>query len=70
MLVVHLYAGTKDTAVFAERYSSCAVEPTSLGGEGGGSIGMPIEVTFGGTRTTGTASVSNGTVTFTADGAE
>lgn len=70
MLVVHLYAGTKDTAVFAERYSSCAVEPTSLGGEGGGSIGMPIAVTFGGTRTTGTASVSNGTVTFTADGAE
>ena len=70
MLVVHLYAGTKDTAVFAERYSSCAVEPPSLGGEGGGSIGMPIEVTFGGTRTTGTASVSNGTVTFTADGAE
>ena len=70
MLVVHLDAGTKDTAVFAERYSSCAVEPTSLGGEGGGSIGMPIEVTFGGTRTTGTASVSNGTVTFTADGAE
>lgn len=70
MLVVHLYSGTKDTAVFAERYSSCAVEPTSLGGEGGGSIGMPIEVTFGGTRTTGTASVSNGTVTFTADGAE
>ena len=70
LLVVHLYAGTKDTAVFAERYSSCAVEPTSLGGEGGGSIGMPIEVTFGGTRTTGTASVSNGTVTFTADGAE
>lgn len=70
MLVVHLYAGTKDTAVFAERYSSCAVEPTSLGGEGGSSIGMPIEVTFGGTRSTGTASVSNGTVTFTADGAE
>lgn len=34
MLVVHLYAGTKDTAVFAERYSSCAVEPTSLGGRG------------------------------------
>lgn len=67
MLLVHLYAGTADTAAFAERYSSCAVDPTSLGGEGGGSVGMPIEVTFGGTRTTGTASVSGGTVTFTAD---
>lgn len=68
MLVVHLYAGTANTAVFAERYSSCSVKPSGLGGEGGGNIGMPIDVTFGGTRTTGTASVSNGTVTFTPDG--
>lgn len=67
MLVAHLYAGTKDTAVFAERYSSCAVTPTSLGGSS--TVGMPIEVTFGGTRTTGTAAVSGKTVTFTADGA-
>lgn len=70
MLVVHLYAGTANTAVFAERYSSCSVKPSGLGGEGGGNIGMPIDVTFGGTRTIGTASVSNGTVTFTADGDE
>ena len=70
MLVVHLYAGTKDTAVFAERYSSCAVEPTSLGGEGGGSVGMPIDVTLGGKRTTGTAAVgANGAITFTPDAA-
>lgn len=70
MLVVHLYAGTANTAVFAERYSSCSVKPSGLGGEGGGNIGMPIDVTFGGTRTIGTAAVSNGTVTFTADGDE
>lgn len=68
MLIVHLYAGTASSAVFAERYSSCAVKPSSLGGEGGGSIGMPIDVTYGGTRTTGTAAISGGTVTFTADG--
>lgn len=67
MLIVHLYAGTANTAVFAERYSACSVLPASLGGEGGGAIGMPIDVTYGGTRTTGTASVSGGTVTFTAD---
>ena len=67
MLIVHLYAGTANTAVFAERYSACSVLPTGLGGEGGGSIGMPIEVTYGGTRTTGTASISGGTVTFKAD---
>ena len=67
MLIVHLYAGTADTAVFAERYSACAVLPSGLGGEGGGSVGMPIDVTYGGTRTTGTAAIAGGTVTFTAD---
>lgn len=67
MLIVHLYAGTKDTAAFAERYSACMVKPSSLGGEGGGFVGMPMDVTYGGIRTVGTAAVSAGTVTFTAD---
>ena len=67
MLLVHFYAGTASTP-FAERYAACMVEITGLGGEGGGNIGMPITVTFGGTRTTGTASrdASTGVVTFTA----
>ena len=69
MLLVHAYAGTANTAVFAERFESCAVLPSSLGGEGGGSVGMPIDVTFGGTRTVGTAAVVDKTVTFTAGGA-
>lgn len=67
MLIVHAYAGTEKTAVFAERYSACSVLPSSEGGEGGGSVGMPIDVTYGGTRTTGTASISGGTITFKAD---
>lgn len=67
MLIVHKYAGTKDTAVFAERYESCAVEMISLGGTGGGNVGMPINVTYGGTRTTGTAKITNGVPSFTAD---
>ena len=67
MLVVHAYAGTADSAVFAERYSACAVKPSGLGGAG--NVGMPIDVTFGGKRTIGTAAVSDGVVTFTADGA-
>lgn len=54
MLIVHTYAG------FAERYESCMVEVTSLGGEGGGSVGMPITVTYGGTRTIGTATKGTG----------
>lgn len=63
MLIVHAYAGTAKTAVFAERYSACAVEVTGLGGST--HIGMPISVTYGGTRTVGTAAVDAGKVTFT-----
>ena len=68
MLLVHFYAGTASSP-FAELYAACMVEVTGLGGEGGGNIGMPITVTFGGTRTTGTASrdAQTGVVTFTAD---
>ena len=55
VLIVHHYAGTAKTAVFAER---------------GGSVGMPIDVTLGGNRTTGTAAIgSNGAITFTPDAA-
>ena len=68
LLMVHLYAG-EEGAAFAERYSSSSVKPSGLGGSG--NIGMPIDVTFGGTRTTGTASVADGTITFNpADAAE
>ena len=64
MLIVHAYAGTPGK-VFAERYSSCKVKPSGLGGSS--TIGMPIDVTYGGKRTTGTAAVAAGVVTFTAD---
>lgn len=65
LLVVHTYAGTADTAVFAERYSACMVKPSRLGGST--NVGMPIDVTFGGKRTKGTAAVAAGVVTFTAE---
>jgi len=67
MLIVHFYAGTMNTAVFAERYSACTVKPSGLGGEGGGNVGMPIDVTYGGTRTVGTAAITDGAVVFTPD---
>lgn len=63
MLIAHMYVGDSGKN-FAERYESCAVLPTNLGGEGGGSVGMAIEVTYGGSRTVGTVSVSGGNVTF------
>lgn len=68
MMVVHKYVGTANTAMFAERYSACTIVPTSLGGAGGGKLAMPIEVTYGGERTTGTAAIAEGTFTFTPDG--
>ena len=68
MLIVHFYAG-ESSAPFAERYAACMAEVTGLGGEGGGNIGMPITVTYGGTRTVGTATkdAATGAITFTPD---
>lgn len=62
LLVVHTYAGTTSGA-FAERYPASMVKPSGLGGSA--SVGMPIDVTFGGTREIGTAAVADGAVTFT-----
>ena len=65
MLIAHFYAS--DTSKnFAERYEACALRVSSLGGEGGGNIEMPIEVTYGGTRTVGNVSREGAEVTFTA----
>lgn len=66
MLIVHLYADANGSELgsFAERYDSCAVRVTGLGGEGGGNIGMPIEVTYGGERTIGSATNREGIITF------
>ena len=64
MLIVHFYAGTTN---FAERYEACMVELTGLGGEGGGEITMPMNVTYGGKRTTGTVTKTNNVITFVED---
>ena len=67
LLLVHWYAGT-ESAPFAERYPSSMVRPTGLGGEGGGNMEMPLDVTFGGERTTGTITrnAETGAITYTA----
>lgn len=68
ILIIHYYAGIAKTAVFAERYDGSAIEVTGNGGEGGGSLGTPVTVTAGGTRTIGTVAVgSDGDVTYTAE---
>lgn len=67
MLIGHFYATSGD-AKFAERYSGSAVAVTSIGGEGGGTLNIATEITYGGTRTLGTISKGvGGKVTFTAD---
>lgn len=66
LLRVHLYLADETGKYFAERYPSSMVKPSSLGGEGGGALELPVDVTFGGTREVGTASVAaDGTITFT-----
>ena len=70
LLRIHLYAVDEQGNAFAERYPASMVKPSGLGGEGGGSLTMPIDITFGGTREIGTASVAeDGTITFTPKGA-
>lgn len=66
VLIVHFYAGTA-ASPFAERYSACAIRPSGLGGEGGGTVGMPVDITYGGERTVGTASKdgTTGAISFT-----
>lgn len=68
LLIAHFYATTGGASAgsFAERYSSCMVKPSGLGGEGGGNIGMPIDVTYGGDRTIGSVSKDeDGAISFT-----
>ena len=65
VLLVHYYAVDDSNGAFAERYPASAILPSSLGGEGGGNIGMPIDVTYGGTRQKGTVTNAGGAVTFT-----
>lgn len=70
LLRVHLYL-TDDggTNAFAERFPSSMVKPTGLGGEGGGNLTMPVDITFGGTREKGYVPVPDSPhddITFTA----
>lgn len=68
LLRVHLYAKDNTGGAFAERFHSCMVKPQSLGGAGGGTLTMPIDITFGGEREVGTAIVgADKSVSFTAD---
>ena len=64
-LIVHTYLKNSNGEAFAERYPASSVIPTTLGGEGGAALVSDIDVTYGGARSTGSATVSDGVVTFT-----
>ena len=67
MMIAHFYV-TSGEAKFAERYSGCAIAVTSIGGDGGGTLNIASEITYGGTRTLGTVKKgSAGKIEFTAD---
>ena len=66
MLICHFYA-TSGESNFAERYSGASVSVTRIGGTGGGNLEISCDITYGGTRTLGTATNSSGTITFTPD---
>lgn len=66
MLIAHLYASSAQ-AKFAERYTSCAIAVTSIGGDGGGTLEISTDITYGGERTLGSVTESGGKVTFTPD---
>lgn len=65
MLIAHFYA-TSGQAKFAERYDACAIAVTSIGGDGGGTLNIASEITYGGNRTIGTVTKDQSGVTFTA----
>ena len=70
MLIGHWYLTDGGTAAasFSERYKSCMVKPSSLGGEGGGNLSMGIDVTYGGERSVGTVAKDGGSVSFVVGG--
>ena len=71
LLRIHLYAVDENGNPFAERFHSCMVKPTGLGGEGGGNLTMPIDVAFSGEREVGTVTISaDKIITFTSMAAE
>lgn len=65
MMIGHFYA-TSGEAKFAERYDSCAIAVTGIGGDGGGALNITSEITYGGNRTLGTITKDTSGVTFTA----
>ena len=70
MLIAHFYAVSGETKAFAERWESSAIAVTSIGGDGGGTLNIATEITYGGTRTLGTVAKGvGGAVTFTPDAA-
>ncbi len=70
MMIGHFYVTSGGTK-FAERYTGCAIAVTSIGGDGGGTLNIATEITFGGDRILGTVMKgSTGKIEFTEDSDE
>lgn len=62
VLNVHAYLGEK-SAFLAEKHANCTIVPQSLGGSS--YVGMPLNVHLSNDKVLGTATVTDGKVTFT-----
>lgn len=68
ILNVHCYLGTATTGPFtAELHTGCTIVPQSLGGST--YVGLPMNVYLSNNKTLGTATITKGVPTFTADAA-
>ena len=63
VLFVYMYAGTSSS--YAAEKNNCVIQLGEYGGDGGGNVTMTYTIGLNGNPVVGTASVSNGTVTFT-----
>ena len=64
VLIVYCYLdGSTNGTYQAELQKNCTINITSIGGDA--HVDMPIEITYSNDITKGTATINNGTVTFT-----
>lgn len=68
VLIVHQYVAGGTSGYFAERYPASAIDVTGLGGAGGGYINMPFNITYGGSRDTGSVTYTGSVPTYTSGG--
>lgn len=66
VVFVYIYDASGDTPTYAAEKNNCVIQLGDFGGEGGGNLQITYNVALNGDPIVGTATISNGTMTFTA----